>query len=264
MPNNTFIAFKTNGGYRVPLTNSTADALAVQRSWDFNEGWFATPVFLNGSYPYYLDQYVSTFLRPLNQSEKDSLVNTSDIFAHDAYTSQFYFAPDGGIDACVANASHPLYPSCFNPPYAYASSAGGWNIGPAADPGSPWLHKATDWVPAFLGYLDTTWPSRDGVAVTEFGFAEPFEALKTLLPDILSDPIRSAYYHDYMRAILMAMSEGTRVVGTIAWSIMDNLEWGEGFTVKFGMQYCNFTTYERYFKASFFEYVNAFTLYQEK
>ena len=32
------ITFKHNGGYKIPLTNSTADAEAVQRAWDFNEG----------------------------------------------------------------------------------------------------------------------------------------------------------------------------------------------------------------------------------
>lgn len=57
---------------------------------------------------------------------------------------------------------------------------GGWNIGPAADPLLPWLHKATDWVPAFLHYFQDTWSPRGGIAVTEFGFTEPFEALKTI------------------------------------------------------------------------------------
>lgn len=36
-----------------------------------------------------------------------------------------------------------------------------------------------------------------------------------------------------------------------------------GYHVKFGMQYVNFTTGERYYKASFFEFVNAFKLYAE-
>lgn len=30
------------------------------------------------------------------------------------------------------------------------------------------------------------------------------------------------------------------------------------------MQYVNFTTQERFYKASFFEYVNAFKVYQEQ
>ena len=133
------ISFKTNGGYKIPLTNSSDDAIAVQRAWDFNEGWFANPIFINGSYPQYLEDYVSTFLRPLNDSEKQSLVNTSDIFAHDAYTSSFYMAPDDGFDACTGNDSHPLFPSCVNSTNQYPAEDGGWNIGYAADPLSPWL-----------------------------------------------------------------------------------------------------------------------------
>ena len=42
---------------------------------------------------------------------------------------------------------------------------------------------------------------------------------------------------------------------------MDNLEWAQGYTVKFGLQYVNLTTQERMFKASFFEYVDAFKTY---
>ena len=86
-------------------------------------------------------------------------------------------------------------------------------------------HKATDWVPAFLKYMDDTWKPAGGIAVTEFGFAEPFEQDKQLLGDIRFDLARSAYYHDYMQAILIAISEGVNVVGALAWSIVDNLEW---------------------------------------
>jgi beta-glucosidase/6-phospho-beta-glucosidase/beta-galactosidase len=67
----------------------------------------------------------------------------------------------------------------------------------------------------------------------------------------------------FHEGILITMSEGVNVVGTLAWSILDNLEWGEGFTVKFGMQHGNFTTQERHFKSSFFEYINVFRVYQQ-
>ncbi|KAL2357019.1 glycoside hydrolase superfamily, partial [Cryomyces antarcticus] len=261
---NSMISFKNNGGHKIPLTNSSADAQAVQRAWDFNEGWFATPTFLTGDYAPSLKAYVSTFLTPFTAEQKQLINGTADVFAHDAYTSQFYYAPDGGIDACLANSSNPLYPVCVNTTYTYSTADGGWNIGPAADPGSPWLHKATDWVPAFLRYIQDTWKPAGGIAVTEFGFAEPFEYSKTLLADIRWDPIRSQYYHDYMQGILIALSEGVNVVGCLAWSIVDNLEWSSGYTVKFGMQYVNFTTQERTYKASFFYYVDAFNQYLQK
>ncbi|KAH8821859.1 glycoside hydrolase family 1 protein [Xylogone sp. PMI_703] len=257
---NGTIAFKTNGGFKIPLTNSSDDALAVQRAWDFNEGWFANPVFINGDYPPALKEYVSTLGLSFTEEQKRLINDTADLFAHDAYTSSFYMAPDGGVQACLANSSNPLFPGCFN---STAINPAGWKLGPAADPLSPWLQMATDWVPAFLHYIQDTWKPHGGIAVTEFGFSEPFEQLKTLKADILMDIGRTTYYRNYMQAILMAISEGVNVVGCLAWSIMDNLEWSDGYTVKFGMQYVNLTTYERSFKASFFEYVNAFKLYAE-
>ena len=166
---NGTISFKTNGGYKIPRTTSAADARAVQRAWDFNEGWFADPVYRSGDYPASLKAYVATFLRPLTDGERAAINGSADLFAHDAYTSQFYFAPDVGIEACVADAANPLFPSCANTSYTYEARDGGWDVGYAADPGAPWLHKATEWVPALLRYVQDTWRPKAGIAVSEFG-----------------------------------------------------------------------------------------------
>jgi hypothetical protein len=265
---------------------------------------------LTGDYPATLKEYTSGFLRDFTNEEKKQILGSADYYAHDAYSAQFYMAPDSGLNACIGNDTHPLYPSCANTTYTYSAEDGGWIIGPAADPGSPWLHKATDWVPAFLKYMQDTWvtPSpgpAKGVAVTEFGFSEPFESEKTLLQDILYDTVRTSYYHDYMQAILLAIAEGTDVVGCLAWSFVDNYvsahqlslmlvireidadgfdlqEWQQGYKSRFGMQFVNMTDpavshcytsiavgelpltlvkRPRYYKASFFEYINAFKIY---
>lgn len=168
--------------------------------------------------------FVSSFLRPFTDGEKAAILGSADIYAHDAYTTQFNFAPDGGIAACVANSSNPLYPACANTTFIYSPQDGGWLIGPASDPLASWLYKATEWVPAFLHYIKDTWAKDKPIAVSEFGFAEPFERQKNYLQDILFDPIRSSYYHDYMRAILIALSEGINVIGCLAWSFVDNFE----------------------------------------
>ncbi|KAM0132645.1 hypothetical protein ACHAP3_006315 [Botrytis cinerea] len=257
---NGTLSFKNNGGYKIPLTNSSEDAVATQRAWDFNEGWFANPVYINGDYPSYLKTYLDTIPLTFNESQKALINGTADLFAHDAYTSSYYMAPDTGTDACTSNSSHSLFPGCFNTTNV---NTDGWLIGAAADPLAGWLHNAVDWVPAFLKYIQDTWPSKGGIAVSEFGFADPFEYEKTLLSDIRTDTSRTLYYKQYMEAILLSISEGVNVVGCLAWSIMDNLEWASGNHVKFGMQYVNLTTGERYYKASFFEYVNAFKLYAE-
>lgn len=110
MPN-SLIAYKNNGGYKLPRTNSSADAEAVERAWDFNEGWFSDPVFLTGDYPASLKDFVSGFLPEFTEEQKQMINGSSDFYAHDAYTAQYYFAPDAGIEACVGNVSNPLYSS---------------------------------------------------------------------------------------------------------------------------------------------------------
>ncbi|KIN06302.1 glycoside hydrolase family 1 protein [Oidiodendron maius Zn] len=253
------VAFKNNGGYKIPLTNSSEDALATQRAWDFNEGWFSNPVYVDGDYPSTFKTWASSIGLEFTQQEKSMINGTADIYAHDAYTSSFYYAPEVGVSACVSDPTNTLYPGCFN-----SSNIGptGWLIGAASDQYSTWLQSATDWVPAFLHYIQETWPS-GGIVVSEFGFSEPYEELRTSLADIVIDPIRSMYYRDYMQAILIAISEGVNVVGCIAWAIMDNLEWSSGYNTRFGLQYVNYTSFERSYKASFFEYVNAFKVYAE-
>ena len=74
-----------------------------------------------------------------------------------------------------------------------------------------------------------------------FGFAKPSEAYKTLVPDILTDQIRSDYYRDYMEGmegILIGLSEGLNVLRSLAWSFVDKLEWSSGFQVRFEVPIC--------------------------
>lgn len=271
LSNDTLISYKNNGGYKIPLTNSSADAEAVERAYAFNEGWFADPIFLTGTWPAYLDDYVSTFLEPFTDEQRAVIKGSTDLFAHDAYTSQFYFAPDGGTAACLANTSNPLYPACYNTSYTYAAAGGdddgGWLVGAAADPLASWLHKATDWVPALLHLINDRWQPPEGrILVSEFGFAEPFEVYKTLVPDILTDQIRSDYYRGYMEGVLIGLSDGLNILGTLAWSFVDNLEWASGFQVKFGMQRVDFDSpgLDRSYKASFFQYVDVYKKYVDQ
>lgn len=265
--NDTLVTFKNNGGLKIPLTDSAEDAQAVQRAYDYNEGWFADPIFLTGTWPDSVDEYVSTFLEPFNDEEKALIKGSTDLYAHDSYTSQIYLAPDDGIESCLNNETNPLWPGCFNTSYTYSTADGGWLIGAAADPLAAWLHKTTDWVPAWLHYINDKWQPPEGrIVVSEFGFAEPLELYKTLLPDILTDQIRTDYYRDYMEGILIALSEGVNVLGCLAWSFVDNLEWASGFQIKFGMQYVNLTSpgLDRYYKASFFQFVDVYQRYVER
>jgi beta-glucosidase len=65
------------------------------------------------------------------------------------------------------------------------------------------------------------------------------------------DTDRIAYLDGHVRAIRAAMAAGVAVEGYCTWSIMDNWEWGEGFTKRFGLVHVDFDTQVRTPKASF-------------
>ncbi|KAI3400687.1 hypothetical protein diail_2399 [Diaporthe ilicicola] len=257
------ISFKNNGGYKIPVDDTPDTAAAVQRAYDFNEGLWATPFFLSGDFPESVREYASGFLPALTAEQKAQINGTSDIFMIDAYgTGGFVTAPgDGGLQACLSNTSHPEYPKCYGGASTYPG-ANYWPTGPAVDPCASWLQYGTDWVPAMLKTYQDMFKPAGGIVISEFGLPEPYESSRTDLHSIVIDPLRSRYYREYMQSILMAMAEGINVVGTLAWSILDNFEWNQGYSCRFGLQYVNYTTQERYFKASAFEYVNMFQVYQ--
>jgi beta-glucosidase len=49
------------------------------------------------------------------------------------------------------------------------------------------------------------------------------------------DPIRQRYLEDHIRAVLRARDRGFDVRGYYAWSLLDNIEWASGWTMKFGL-----------------------------
>ena len=66
----------------------------------------------------------------------------------------------------------------------------------------------------------------------------------------VDDPFRIAYLHDHIRSVREAIDLGVDVRGYYAWSLMDNCEWSQGFTKRFGLVHVDFETQERTPKAS--------------
>ena len=65
------------------------------------------------------------------------------------------------------------------------------------------------------------------------------------------DPDRVAYLDAHLRAVARAIDEGARVDGYYTWSLLDNFEWAEGYTKRFGLVHVDFDTLERTPKDSF-------------
>ncbi|NUR07031.1 MAG: beta-glucosidase [Nocardioidaceae bacterium] len=65
------------------------------------------------------------------------------------------------------------------------------------------------------------------------------------------DPDRVAYLDAHLRAVAAAAAEGVDVRGYYTWSLLDNFEWAEGFTKRFGLVHVDYQTQRRTPKDSF-------------
>ena len=71
--------------------------------------------------------------------------------------------------------------------------------------------------------------------VTENGCALPEPAMLPAGTHRFDDPRRVAYFRDHLAAVRDARAAGVDVRGYFAWSLLDNLEWGHGFSKRFGL-----------------------------
>ena len=67
----------------------------------------------------------------------------------------------------------------------------------------------------------------------------------------VDDRERIAYLAEYLDAVARAIGEGVPVRGYFVWSLLDNFEWAEGYSKRFGIVYVDYETLERVPKRSF-------------
>jgi beta-glucosidase len=85
------------------------------------------------------------------------------------------------------------------------------------------------------------------IHITENGGAFPDNKLDG---DKVIDNDRIDYYYNHINAALDAKDQGVNLCGYYAWSFLDNIEWAEGLTKRFGIISVDFKTQKRTPKAS--------------
>ena len=120
------------------------------------------------------------------------------------------------------------------------------------DGGRPWMRDEamrTDlgwyvepdigyWIPMFCQEL---W-NPPAIYVTENGCAWEAGGIR--------DSSRTAYHREFLSSLAQACAQGAPVKGYFAWSLMDNFEWAEGYSQRFGLVHVDFDTQERTIKDS--------------
>ncbi|KAJ5625095.1 hypothetical protein N7510_001404 [Penicillium lagena] len=245
------MSYKNADNFGVPLDiNNPKDIAATNRYQDYLLGIMSNPIYLGKDVPESVTSTCTNESRPLSSETLARYKGKSDFYAVDPYTATFVFPPDGGIDACAKDPNHSLWPNCVN---TTSISENNWEIGFYSN---DYPYLTPKYFRAFMNYIWETYRPK-AIVVSEFGFPVYAESTAPLASQ-LNDLPRSLYYDAFLTEILNCIHEdGINIIGAIGWSMLDNWEFGS-YDQHFGMQVVDRNTLQRYYKRSFFDFIDFF------
>ena len=120
----------------------------------------------------------------------------------------------------------PLLPPLDGPDVEPERTAMGWEVYPTG------LAEVLEFAASRTGDLP--------IYVTENGAAYVDDEV-----DPTRDPERVRFLHRHLRAAVDALERGVPLRGYFVWSLLDNFEWAQGYTPRFGIVHVDYRTMER-------------------
>lgn len=216
----------------LPEGSSSADADAAKQStftspeehfspefWWRENAWWLDPIY-TGNYPAEAMTALGKDAPEIQAGDMQTIHQPLDFLAANIYGGRLVRANPGGAPQSVAF------------PAGYPETAFGWPVTPDAMYWAPkWLYERYK-LPILVtenGCSCRDWVSLDGQ---------------------VHDPQRIDFTARYLQALARAAGEGVPVMGYLHWSLLDNFEWQEGYTQRFGMVFVDFPTGKRILKDS--------------
>jgi beta-glucosidase len=212
-----------------PASNSRADRDAAERAHLWQNVWFLDPA-LKGKYP---DAFIGVTPEMLGvqSGDMEKIRVPLEFIGINNYSRNIVSAarPDG-LDL---NPISKIFPANVKVGGAGPKTDMGWEVYPRG------LYEIVMRI--------TKDYKRLPIEITENGCAYGDAPDKN---GAVPDTRRIAYYRGYLRELAKAIQEGADVRGYHAWSLLDNFEWAEGYTKRFGIVYVDFKTQKRTVKES--------------
>lgn len=218
------IGFAPNTTWLEPYSTRQEDIDACNREIGWYIEWFMDPVF-KGTYP---DFMVEWFKKKgvelqIEEGDMDTIQQPIDFLGINYYTGHIarYKENEGLLDWELVEMNYnrtdigwPIYPDGF------------YNV----------LTRIKD------NYGDVP------IYITENGSCYNDEPEN----DVVQDDGRISYFEQHLTALHRAMESGVNIKGYIIWSLLDNFEWAEGYTMRFGIVHVNYRTLKRTPKESYY------------
>ena len=224
----------TYGAY-YPATDRTEDIKAAREKYFecppldkgvmWNLSWWSDPVIF-GRYPEDGLKLYKDYLPEITDEDMKLISQPLDFYAQNIYNGQ---AVRMGADG---------KPEIVERPVGSPKTAIQWPITP----------RCMHWGPRFL-YERYNLP----VYITENGMSA-HDVVS--LDGKVHDPNRIDFLNRYLSELEKAADDGADIEGYFLWSFIDNFEWANGYTDRFGIVYVDYTTQKRIPKDSAYWYRN--------
>ena len=220
---NAYIGTALSCSYIQPYTSSPKDIRAAQRADAIMNRLFLEPT-LGMGYPADVFPFLKGIKKFMKPGDEEKLAFEFDFIGLQNYfrviVKHSYFAPVLWLEDVPAKKRNvPL-------------TAMGWEVAP-------------DGIYEILKQFGK-YPGIKEIIISDNGAA--FEDI--LENGKVNDSRRVQFFQDYLAHVLKAKKEGVKVGGYLAWSLLDNFEWAEGYNPRFGLVYVNYETQERIVKDS--------------
>ncbi|PRQ54195.1 putative beta-glucosidase [Rosa chinensis] len=213
-----------------PYEDTAQDRDAARRAFDFKTGWFVEPL-VYGDYPFIMRALVGDALPEFTDEQKELVKGSYDYIGVNYYTARFTIS--------VPITSDDVYDAMDDYKHATESKVGpdGEYIGDAT-PGSTEIFVYPDGLRKGLILMKELY-NNPKIYVTENGY--PGARDDTIpIEEALIDDVRIQHIKDHLAAIKDARAAGVDVNSYIMWALMDCLEMGSLYAVRFGLNYTDY------------------------
>jgi beta-glucosidase len=216
-PSGTLVGLAENATVFVPVIETDADVKAAQRATRMGNAPFLTAL-MEGKY---IDEYLQhegANAPKVEEGDMKAISSPLDFVGLNVYTPEYVRASDSAMGFEIV-------------PY------------PTSEP-----HMASPWI--LLGPECLYWAVRNvcdlwkpkGIYITENGCSS--DDVVTAAGRI-DDVDRVMYLRNHLTHLHRAVIEGYPVKGYFLWSLLDNFEWADGYSKRFGIHYVDFKTQKR-------------------
>lgn len=237
-------------------SDTDVDREAMERARTLEARWFLEPVFA-GAYP---DEGLQWYERhgavpTVYPGDMEQIARPIDILAINYYRRH----------VVKHDATVPLFQFRHEVPAGKPVTEMGWEVYPEG------LYDVLRWVWDFYasqanfrgglgdasGSVRSPGPEHSPVSrnapsllVTENGASYPDTLVNENGTLRVRDDERGEYLHSHLYHMWRAIQDGVPVEGYYAWSLLDNFEWAEGYSKRFGIVYVDYDTQRRVVKDS--------------